>query len=134
MGAYASLTQAVLSIFALPEWKALGISTVPSNYVKVDSSKEFIKVHVVPANNGVNLTSKAGLLLIDIYTSAGKGPLASFKIADKLDEFLVGKSYTTSEGVTQLSNSSVAPGQLDRDNPSLYRVLFSIPFNHFGVS
>lgn len=134
MGKYLNLQSDLFSIFDSAAWKAENIRTYPSNFVAVNSGNEFIRVSIIPSGNGINLSSVSGVIIIDIFTSAGNGPKAAILIADKLDSYLVGKSVkTVSNVVTQFSNSTLSSGSTDRDNSALYRVSYTIPFNYFGV-
>jgi hypothetical protein len=135
MGKYIGLQDDVFSIFNSATWKAEQIKTYPSNFVAVAAGNEFIRVSIIASGSGLNLKSVSGVLIIDIFTSAGNGPRQAFLIADKIDQYLVGKSVTTTSGYkTQFSNSSLDIRGLDRDNPSLSRSIYTIPFNYFGVN
>ena len=134
MGKYQDLQNDLFSIFDTDAWKAEGIKTHPSNFVMVNSGSEFIRVSAIPGGQGLNLSSVSGIFVVDIFISAGNGPKRISFIADKLDDYLVGKTFSTgTTGVTQLKNSSLSLNGVDKDNPSLYRATYSIPFNHFGV-
>lgn len=72
--------------------------------------------------------------MIDIFVTAGNGPSRSLLIADKLDQYLVGKSIETVQSkVTQFMNSNFAHRGVDTDNPTLFRSSYTIPFNYFGA-
>jgi len=68
-------------------------------------------------------------LLAEIFTAWGEGPGPSFDIADKLD----GHLQHTTVGTTQLFNSSLDQHAQDKVNPVLGRMIYSLPFAHFGV-
>jgi len=134
VGKYASMESDVFSVFGSAEWKAQGVATYPSNFVAKAAGDEFIRVSIVPSGTGVNLISGSGLLMIDVFISAGSGPNRASVIADKLDQFLVGKTLSSGAGkVTQFSSSAVSQSGPDRDNPSLHRSSYVIPFNHYGA-
>lgn len=134
MGKYANLQADVFSIFAGASWKAENIKTYPMNTISINSGNEFIRVDIIPRDFGVNLASTSGVLIIDIFTSAGSGPTAATLIADRLDAYLVGKSISTvSNVVTQFQNSSMKSIGRDFDNTTLFRSVYSIPFHYFGV-
>lgn len=134
MGKYEALETGVFSVFGSAVWKAEDIKTTPSNYIRVGAVTEFIRVNVIPSGKGLNLGSASGVLIIDIFTPVGKGPRRSSFIADKLDQYLVGKSVKSSSGVLQCSQSSLAPKGVDSENKSLFHTTYSIPFNFYGVS
>ena len=75
MGKYEELYRDVLSIFGTTNWVAEGVKTVPSNYTGVDSLENYIRVHLIPSGLGINRRSVTGVLLIDIFTTAGGGPI-----------------------------------------------------------
>jgi hypothetical protein len=133
VGKYASLFTDVFSIFNAALWKAESIKTFPANFITVDPGNEYIRVSIIPSGRGINQKSASGLLLIDIFISAGDGPSRAGFIADKLDAYLVGKSIATGSNSTQMLTSSLSFVGVDSDNPSLYRANYSIPFNYFGV-
>lgn len=135
-GKYSSVTNDVFLLFQTDEWLAEGIETRPNNFVGGVTNTEYIRATVLasgdqPANP---LHSVSGQLLIEIYTSAGEGVDRSNLIADILDSHLAGKIYKSGEsGQTQFGPSGLSGGDFDKVNSSLYRVLYTIPFNYFGV-
>ena len=134
MGKYENLEKDVFSIFASTLWKNENIKTFPVNFIELNPGNEFIRASVIPSGNGINLTSISGVLIIDIFTSAGNGPKKTSLIADKLDSYLVGKSVSTvNNNSTQFNKSALAHVGLDTVNSALYRATYSIPFNYFGV-
>jgi len=134
MGKYENLEKDVFSIFASTLWKNENIKTFPVNFIELNPGNEFIRASVIPSGNGINLTSISGVLIIDIFTSAGNGPRRTSLIADKLDSYLVGKSVSTVSGnSTQFNKSALSYVGLDTVNSALYRATYSIPFNYFGV-
>jgi hypothetical protein len=134
MGKYENLEKDVFSIFGSTSWKNENIKTFPVNFIELTPGTEFVRVSVIPSGNGINLTSISGVLIIDIFTSAGNGPRKTSLIADKLDSYLVGKSVSTVSGnSTQFNKSALAYLGLDTVNSALYRATYSIPFNYFGV-
>jgi hypothetical protein len=123
----------VFSVFASGGWVAEAIPTYPVNFIIVKAT-EYIRVSVVASGRGINLVSTSGQVLIDIFIAAGKGPSRGTLIADKLDSYLVGKTLKTGSGSTQFSEGSALTtmGQ-DKDNPALFRMIYSISFNYFGA-
>jgi hypothetical protein len=134
MGKYTNLEKDIFSLFANITWTAEVIKTFPSNFVTVNAGEEFIRINILPKGAGINLNSTSGVLLIDIFTLAGNGTKRTSLIADKLDSYLVGKTLSTeSTAVTQFANSSLDYSGQDKDNPTLFRATYSIPFNFFGA-
>jgi len=130
---YEQLQRDVFAIFAQPSWSAQLIDTFPSD-VLVKDSTEYIRVTVLPQAPAINSKSASGLLMIEIFTSANKGPMRAAVIADKLDQFLLAKSIATGTSVTQFDRlSNLSPSGTDKDNTSLVKSTFSVLFNHFGV-
>lgn len=124
----------VFSIFGSANWKSQNIKTYPSNFVAKEATSEFIRVSIIPNGRGINLKSVSGLLIIDIFVSAGEGPKRIFQIADKLDEYLCGKTVkTASLNKVQMQNSSVSSAKVEDNNPAICRASYSIPFSYFGV-
>jgi len=131
MGKYVNLEKDVFSVFDSAAWKAESIKTFPGNFVAMNSGNEFLRVSIIPSGNGINITSISGIIIIDIFTSAGSGPHGSLVIADKLDSFLQGKTLSTTVGSSvQFHSSTMIPKGIEG---SLHRASYTIPFNHFGV-
>ena len=134
MSKYANLQTDIFSVFASAAWKAENIKAFPKDSVAVGSGEEFLRMDIIASGEGVNLKSVSGILIVDIFTSAGNGPNRASLIADKLDSHLVGKSLSTAgNNVTQFNNSVMTHQGKDSENPSLQKSVYSIPFNYFGV-
>ncbi len=134
MGKFINLQTDVFSIFNSNTWKAENIKTFPVNFIPINHGNEFIRVNIVGSGSGINLKSISGVIIVDIFTSAGNGPNQAYLIADKLEQYLVGKSVKTQIGaITQFFGSSLETRGLDKDNPSLFRLSYTVPFNYFGV-
>lgn len=135
MGKYETLEIDVFSVFDSTDWKAEAIKTYPANFVAVNPGNEYIRVMIIPSGGGMNLRSLSGVIIVDIFTPAGNGPRRTSTIADKLDQYFVGKSFSSQAGATtQLGKSSLQPIGVDKDNSALYRSTYTIPFNYFGVN
>lgn len=137
MGKYADLETDIYNIFTTAGptgWLITGIKTFPANFECPDQLTKFIRVAILPSSDGLNIKSVSGLIMIDIFTSAGHGTKDAFEIADKLDDHLVGKTLSVGNTSTQCGNSVVQLEGLDKDNPALFRTTYSIPFNHYGVN
>lgn len=134
MGKFLDSTSAILAIFDTPAWKLTGIKTVPADVVLSNLGDTFIRVDVLASGSGINLKSVSGILVVDIFTPAGSGPRGPLSIADTLDGCFVGKSVQVTSGAVQLYASSFAIRNLDKDNPTLRRSVYEIPFKFFGAS
>lgn len=134
MGKYLSLETDIFSIFGNALWVAENIKTYPANFLAISPGNKFIRVSIIPSGTGLNLVSSSGVLIIDIFTPAGNGPRESSLIADKLDQYLAGKTIATvGNNSTQFRGSSLNHLGNDKDNPALFRSVYTIPFNYFGV-
>lgn len=135
MGKYTALETDIYSVFhQVGGWPTTGIDTHPVNFVPPQPASRFIKVAILPSDDGVNINSVSGIIMIDIFTSAGNGQTDAFDIADKLDTYMVGKTFNVGSGSTQCGKSAVRPEGIDKDNPALYRTTYTIPFNYYGVN
>lgn len=130
MSKYEDLYLDVYGVFDTPEWVAENIKTIPNNFPGDVNSNTYIRVTIIPADQGVNGQSVGGIINIDIFVPTGFGPKEIATIADKLDKYLAGKTKQTGTGSTQFFESYLNGGSVDKDNPSLYRVIYSIGFNH----
>jgi hypothetical protein len=134
MGKYTVLQTDVFSIFASTTWKAENLKTYPTDTIAINSGSEFLRVNIIAGGEGVNLKSVSGVLIIDIFVSAGNGPGRANSIADVLDTYLVGKSFKLAKPITtQFMGSSMVFVGRDPDNAALSMYSYSIPFNYFGV-
>ena len=134
MDKYSSVFKDVYSVFATIGWSTEGVKTFPSNFVGSVANDTYIRVNVIPSGNGANWRSVSGLVMIDIFVPAGGGTQLIAQIADKLDKYLAGQSFnSTANGKTSFNASTLSVLGNDKDNPSLYRASYSIPFNYFGV-
>ena len=130
---YSEANRSVLAVFGSAAWTRNGIKTYPANFLAKDAGEEFIKISVITSGPGLNLISKSGMLIIDIYTPAGNGPSRPYSISDELDLLLKNKSYPYSGNVTQFSSSSLNLMGSDSANRNLHRAQYTIPFKHNGV-
>jgi len=131
---YTALYEDVYSVFATSDWNAESIKTFPENFVGNNVGSTYIRVAILPSSNGANWRSVSGLVMIDIFVPAGGGTRSITQIADKLDKYLAGQEFkNTNNGKTSFIGSTLSVLGNDRDNPSLYRASYSIPFNYFGV-
>jgi hypothetical protein len=134
MGKYQTTYDDVYSIFASPEWVAEGIKTIPADVLLKENITEFIRVSVIPSGEGINNVSISGLIIVEIFTQANRGPLRAITIADKLDKHLSQQSKNSTAGKnTQFYTSNLVPNGVDRDNPDLVKSTFSVQFNHYGI-
>ena len=129
---YSLLQQEVYAIFASAEWQNEDIPLSPSNFNPKSDATEFLRITILPSraeSTFGSLDCVSGLILIDVFTPVGTGVVRAHQIADVLDTYLAGKTL----GNTQLFSSNFSPFGRDRDNPSLYRGIYSIPFSYYGV-
>lgn len=136
MGKYEEVLKNIYGVFDGTAWKDLNINTQPENYKGITTET----IVITPLFTGGSLpgtasSSVSGMIMIDIFVEANKGPLRAHQIAGELDLLLVEKSIVATSGnVTQLLRSSLASIGLDAANKTLYRYSYSIPFNHFGAN
>lgn len=133
MGKYNKIHTNAYSVFDSAEWKAEGIKTIPSNYEGNVNAAEYIRVTFVATGGRTDRVSGQGIANIDIFTASGKGLKATNDIADKLDVYLETKMITINGFSIQFSNSAINYAGLCKDNPSLHRAIYSVPFNYYGV-
>jgi len=134
MGKYTNLDTSIFEVFGSTVWKSEKVKTFPANFQTTGVGDEFIRVAIIPRTSGLNLASVSGILMIDIFTGANQGPKKASIIADKLDTYLVGKLLNSNTGTVQLGKSSMNVSGIDKDDSTLYRVTYTIPFNYFEVT
>jgi hypothetical protein len=129
---YQEIQSAIFQVFATPAWKAELIETLPVNFTIPSGVDYFIRVNILPSGRGVNRISASGLVIINIHIRDGNGPSKAVEIADRLDAYLMTKSFTTASGTVQFNTSSfAAKSRSDALNFAVFE--YSIPFNFFGV-
>lgn len=136
MSKYSNAIDDIFSVFNSNGWAAEGIKTFPDNFVGKSIGNEYIRLNMLfhEQNKSNPLISVSGQLIIDIFTESGNGPSRFADIADKLDAYLAGKSFNLSgNGTTQFGSSTLQSFGVDKDNASLHRVLYTIPFDFYGV-
>lgn len=129
MGKYASLESDVFSVFAATEWKNEKITTFPANFNPAKNPDEFIKVDILASGRGININSVSGLMIVEIFTPANKGPKRSLEIADILDKHFAGKSFHIGSGSTQFLQSNL---RTIGTETAFYHSSYSIQFNFYG--
>lgn len=133
MGKYTNTQNDIFSVFSTPAWKAENLKTFPAEFLASNVGNEYLRVSIITSDTGVNRKSISGILVVEIFTSAGEGPKRTNFIADRLDLYIENKSIGTDFGVTQFKNSTMKLLGIDKDNSALTRASYEIPFNHFGV-
>jgi len=132
MSKFLKANETISSFFSNPEWTAHSITTVPQNFGRI--SGECIRVSILTGGLGVNFYSTSGLVQIEIFVEADNGVRRAIEIVDLLESLLGGKVKKVSEGTLQLGTGTAVPIGNDPENPSLYKFLYSITFNFYGVS
>ena len=134
MGKYTGLEDDIFSIFNSDLWKAEEIKTYPTNFIATNPEGGFIRIDIIAGGENSNTKSASGILMIEIFTSVGKGPRDASLIADKLDEFIQGKTLETNIGAsTQFFLSTMVPKGVDKDIKTLFKSVYSISFKYNGV-
>lgn len=135
MGKYTDISDSVYSIFASPTWSLERITTIPSNFAGSVGVSDYIRVSVlINGDNRTNRVSGSGILMIDIFTAAGLGMKVTNDIADRLDVYLENRTITSNGISSQFKQSSTDDMGLCKDNSSLHRSTYSLPFNYYGVT
>jgi len=134
MDKFATLQRNIFSIFGSVDWEAENIKVYPRNTTANDGLAEFVRLSILPNGNSLNENSISGLIIAEIFSPAGDGPSRATTIADKLDKHLSKRSVTdNAKTITQMLYSSLVDNGADKDNPSLVKSTFSLPFLHFGA-
>jgi len=120
----------VFSFFGSANWTDENIATFPQNFVNTSGLNEFIRVNIILSPLPINRGSASGLLKIEIFTEAGRSIDRAVEIADTLNLHLENKFV----GQCQFTGSSFYNSNLEEDNSTLYRSLYTINFNFFGVN
>lgn len=130
MGKFSNLETDIFDLFGSAEWQAESIPSFPANFFPENVTGSFIRHSIVPSGETLYANSVGGLLMVEIFTAAGRGPTASSEIADTLDAHFQQKTH----GSTQFFRSNLGAVVKDPDNPTLARAIYQIPFSYFGVN
>lgn len=131
MTKYSNIQTDIEDVFASTDWTAHSIKAIPSNYSGNVDATEFVRLNIIhggTANNSYGGSSIRGMIRIDIYVQSGKGEGRANAIADILDDLFQAHQFANG---TQSGYSTLNAVGNDTDNPSLYRVNYSIPFTYY---
>lgn len=103
-----------------------GLSLWPGNVVPKNPPLPHGVVHIIPSGSGVNFSSVSGVIIIDIYAEAGRGPTDVLGFADTLDTSLVKRTHER----TQFFTSSLQP--VPSPDPTRVKWEYTVTFKHFG--
>jgi len=134
VGKLDSAVDDIFSFFGSFQWTSENIATYPQNFVKTSGVSEFIRLNVILGPLNINRSSATGILKIEIYTVAGQSVDRAIAIGDKLNSYLENKTI----GRVQFTSSSLyhlddATNRIYED-PTLFKSIYSINFNFFGVN
>ena len=117
------------SVFNTTAWTTHGISAYPWNYSGSTSGTEFVRIGLYPDSNEPTYGNfiETGFGLISIFVEFGDGDRRAFEICDILD----GLFQATTVNNTQFQFSSRRIVGVDRSNPSLWRIDYTIPYRRF---
>ena len=132
MDRFTEAQKGIFKVFASDSWKIRLIETFPQDVTP--SGDSYVVATSLFSGKGPNYKSLSGLLIAEIYTAFDKGPAPANIIADALDTELTQRivQLTPTTSVQFYEGVLVHKGR-DRDNPTLTRTTFSIPFHYFGV-
>ena len=133
MGKYADMTKLVYSIFGTTGWLAENIKTIPSDFTAENLGDTYIRVSIISDGTEITKRSSRGIINIDIFTPAGEGSAVANSIADRLDAYLSFQTKSLPSGSLQMMESSMNSLGVCKDNSSLTRSLYSVPFYYYGV-
>jgi hypothetical protein len=119
----------IFSFFGSFVWSSENIATFPQNFVNTSGLNEFVRLNVILAPLPINRGSASGMLKVEIFTEAGQSIDRPVEIADRLNTHLENKFV----GQCQFTGSSLTNIGLD-ENPALFKSIYTINFNFFGVS
>ena len=101
------------------------IKFYPDNFPKIKENTARVSIVLSDSSIYENIS---GLLIIDIFITAGEGPSALYSIADQLDNLMLKKTV----GNLQFFTSSMLPLGYDVDNPTLFRGRYQLNFTYFS--
>ena len=93
---FVTLQEHIFSVFASSAWISEQLAIVPKGYQGSKPVQEYIEFNPVILGAGSN-ESSTGVLFINIYTDLAAGPRRAAEIADILDRYLSGQSFSTSD-------------------------------------
>jgi hypothetical protein len=131
---YENIVKDIYGIFATVDWAQTNCRAYPANYDgEIEVECNFIRVYILPAKGefeSFNLGKRLdGVLIMSIYTISGHGDKELFKVADKLDLLLQGKTLANG---TQFGPSRLTNIGLDSTDNTYYRGDYTINFTIHG--
>jgi hypothetical protein len=131
---YEELVRTLDGLLASSEWTTLIEEPVyPHDYKERATSVPYLKYQVVPGKvtrpSYQNKKKLIGLIQVSIFYESGSGQLAPALIADKLDQVLQDAIPSVSFQLQQSYIQYLGP---DRDNTTLSRADYWIPFTFYG--
>ena len=131
MATYVELMSSVDSVFASQQWADELVPAFPQNFYPDSLPNEFVRYEIIPSGQGVeeygDPNYKAGLIILQIFTQANRGPKRTFEIAAKLEEHFENKLIQS----TQVGRGTLDVLGIDKDDTSLFRADYSLQFNSF---
>ena len=115
-------------VFLSPAWADHNIVVVPDDFPLVGEGVKF-KIDGSSRSyyyGGYGITGK---LYLSIYTKAGRGQTGANEIIDILNTLFQGRTFDS--GTQTGPSTSISLG-IDRDNRSLMRTDYSVPFTKFS--
>ena len=125
-----SITSDIFSIFGSLEWTTLGIPTYPQNFVNNDSLDEFVRVSFAIGPGASSVTASQGLMKVEIYTPVGQSIDRAVEIGENLNNLF---ERLTIGGLQFMHPELSHTNQEFEEDPTLFRSLYSISFNYYGV-
>lgn len=118
-------TTAIMGLFA-----SFPVTAVPSDFV--GQPLPYVRITPLFNSSDTNRLSLSGLLMVDVFVLRGNGPIGTMEIADSLETLMSNKQLTVADGsVVQFGAGSLGPSKIDKDNETISRSVYSIPFNFF---
>jgi len=132
MNRFEEITHDIHLLFGSQAWQDNAIKTLPSNFVD-ETTNEYIRIGVV-INTLQNTNNAHGVINIEIFVPSGSSLKRTMQIADMLNLLLGRKLHNLSKGSIQFGLGSLGTGARCPDAASLYRTLYTIPFNFYEVT
>jgi hypothetical protein len=114
-------------------WTLSGIEAYPAVLVPDPLPQKFVRINVIPAGTGVNLSSGSGIVRIDVFVPVTAGLAEVASVLDLLNQCYTSKQYSVDTSSIQFWALTAGETARDKDNPSLSMTSLTIPFKFFGV-
>jgi hypothetical protein len=131
---YESIHLGVFAVLDSAAYKAIGLATVPAEYAESLTVFPQARLSILTGNTKPYTSQQyeeiSGLIVLSLFLQLPDGALRAAQLADQLHPLF--KQVTLASG-TRTGHPFLTQQGKDKDDPTLYRADYMVPFTFFGV-